>query len=266
MTVDNIVENVATAYGRCLIQRIAMQSGYVTPILYSDGQGTTEVKKVAIKSTPSSSSTQPSSEYLRDSYFTVRQTNRSLRKQKSEFTESPMLYMEPVVSPSSSLLYLATPQRLDQNTTGLFVLSTTKEFSAYFAKILRSKTSYQLHSINSSNGDSRKDVRGCNSVHKLYKCLVCIIIPSEESSLESLQHSKREKKRLDELHDKILVHYLEPSIRAPKVFARSPKDSTWAECLLRISSINEYRVLFPNGRREGSNATLATHLWGTIGK
>lgn len=266
MTVDNIVENVATAYGRCLVQRMEMQSGYVTPILYSDGQGTTEIKKVALKSTPCSSITQPPSEYLRDSYFTVRQTNRSLRRQNSDITEPSMLYMEPVVSPSSSLLYVATPQRLDQNTTGLFVLSTTREFSAYFAKILRTKTSYQLHSINTNNSVSRNEVRGWNSVHKLYKCLVCIIIPCEESSLEYLQNSMREKKRLDELHNKILVHYLEPSIRAPKVFASSPKDSTWAECLLRIKSINDYRVLFPNGRREGSNATLATHLWGTIGK
>jgi hypothetical protein len=173
--------------------------------------------------------------------------------------------MEPVVSSSSSLLYVATPQRLDQNTTGLFVLSTTKEFSSYFAKILSSKTSYQLNSINSNNWDDRKDVRGGNSVNKLYRCLVCILTPSEGSSFETLQWH-REKKKLDELHNKILVHYLEPSIRAPKIFARSPKDSTWAECLLRIKSINDYRILFPYGRREGSKSTLATHLWGTIGK
>ena len=71
--------------------------------------------------------------------------------------------------------------------TGLFVQSTTKEFSAYFAKILSSKTSYQLNSINTSNWDERKDVSGGNSVNKQYRCLVCILNPSEGSSLEPLQ-------------------------------------------------------------------------------
>lgn len=39
------------------------------------------------------------------------------------------------------LVYVATPQRLDQNTTGLLVVATKKSFAAYFAKLLRTKVS-----------------------------------------------------------------------------------------------------------------------------
>jgi 23S rRNA-/tRNA-specific pseudouridylate synthase len=38
-------------------------------------------------------------------------------------------------------VYVATPQRLDQNTTGLLVVATKKSFAAYFAKLLRTKVS-----------------------------------------------------------------------------------------------------------------------------
>jgi 23S rRNA-/tRNA-specific pseudouridylate synthase len=37
------------------------------------------------------------------------------------------------------LIYVATPQRLDQNTTGLLVVATKKSFASYFAKLLRTK-------------------------------------------------------------------------------------------------------------------------------
>jgi hypothetical protein len=39
------------------------------------------------------------------------------------------------------LVSVATPQRLDQNTTGLLVVATKKSFAAYFAKLLRTKVS-----------------------------------------------------------------------------------------------------------------------------
>lgn len=42
------------------------------------------------------------------------------------------------------LIYVATPQRLDQNTTGLLVVATKKSFAAYFAKLLRTKVSYSM--------------------------------------------------------------------------------------------------------------------------
>ena len=43
------------------------------------------------------------------------------------------------------LIYVATPQRLDQNTTGLMVVATKKSFAAYFAKLLRTKVNQVTH-------------------------------------------------------------------------------------------------------------------------
>ena len=43
------------------------------------------------------------------------------------------------------LIYVATPQRLDQNTTGLLVVATKKSFAAYFAKLLRTKVNRFTH-------------------------------------------------------------------------------------------------------------------------
>lgn len=58
----------------------------------------------------------------------LRHGKRNRRKQKME-----------------QLLYVATPQRLDQNTTGLLVVATKKSFAAYFAKLLRTKVSSSTH-------------------------------------------------------------------------------------------------------------------------
>ena len=41
------------------------------------------------------------------------------------------------------IIYVATPQRLDQNTTGLLVVATKKSFASYFAKLLRTKVKVQ---------------------------------------------------------------------------------------------------------------------------
>mmetsp|Transcript_9775 Transcript_9775/g.22874 ORF Transcript_9775/g.22874 Transcript_9775/m.22874 type:complete len:467 (+) Transcript_9775:49-1449(+) len=99
-------------------------------------------------------------------------------------------------------IYVATPQRLDQNTSGLVAVATKKCFAAYFAELLRKKTSAQL----SQGGSSRSD--DCK-VHKAYRCLVCLS-PGAESSMAS------EVKKLKDYG--IMRHYLEPSIRAPKRF------------------------------------------------
>ena len=41
-------------------------------------------------------------------------------------------------------VYVSTPQRLDQNTSGLLVVATSKDFARYFAALLRAKTERQL--------------------------------------------------------------------------------------------------------------------------
>jgi hypothetical protein len=45
---------------------------------------------------------------------------------------------------TDQLVYVATPQRLDQNTSGLLVVATEKSFAAYFAKLLRTKVSFSF--------------------------------------------------------------------------------------------------------------------------
>eukprot|EP00956_Cyclotella_meneghiniana_P008319 scaffold11112_cov69-Cyclotella_meneghiniana.AAC.3 len=106
------------------------------------------------------------------------------------------------------LVYVATPQRLDQNTTGLMAVATKKSFAAYFAKLLRTKTSGQL--TNWRNGETT--THSLCGVHKTYKCLVCIMQygHSMMSEVEKLQNYARD--------GTIIRHYLEPSIKAPKLF------------------------------------------------
>ena len=65
-------------------------------------------------------------------------------------------------------MYVATPQRLDQNTSGLFVAATSKRFAAHFAKLLRKKTDKLL------NGKDDNIPTSSNGIQKKYRCLVCI--------------------------------------------------------------------------------------------
>jgi 23S rRNA-/tRNA-specific pseudouridylate synthase len=73
-------------------------------------------------------------------------------------------------------LYVVTPQRLDQNTSGLFVVATKKVFASYFAKLLRSKT--DAHLSPESFGAARASM---GQIQKQYRCLVCIQ-PSRQDS------------------------------------------------------------------------------------
>lgn len=86
-------------------------------------------------------------------------TNNSTKRSKKKNSLDP-------------LVYVATPQRLDQNTSGLFVTATKKSFAAYFANLLRKKTDKELNSetnIGTANG----------SIQKKYRCLICIITDSK---------------------------------------------------------------------------------------
>ena len=146
-------------------------------------------------------------------------------------------------------VYVTTPQRLDQNTSGLFVVATSKPFAAYFAKLLRRKTDQQLTS-NSSISDA---------IHKRYKCLVCLINNGSDgwsvaTAMHHLQTHAEEQS--------VVRHYLEPSIRAPKHFAATPGNDTWVESLLRITNVGPICPLV--GSEAGRD--LATALWSDKGK
>lgn len=153
------------------------------------------------------------------------------------------------------LIYVGTPQRLDQNTSGLLVVATKKTFASYFAGLLQSKTSNQL----------RRSAR-IGGVHKSYRCLVCILVPT----MTMMMRPMTEKDEIDCLGQySILQHYLEPSIRSPKRFVSTiPYDTinakSWAECLLRITRIGQACSVV--GHDGSSSANLSRALWGEFGK
>lgn len=182
---------------------------------------------------------------VNDEYNNHTRRRRKQRKQKVE-----------------PLVYVATPQRLDQNTSGLLVVGTKKTFAAYFAKLLRTKTSGQIL----ENGISSQYTSSCG-VHKAYKCLVCISPRSEISESLATASMASEIDRLKGYTNTIMRHYLEPSIRAPKRFERVvPNDvdnvESWAECLLRITNVTAICTVVGN---VPSN-TLGKSLWGEYGK
>ena len=140
-------------------------------------------------------------------------------------------------------IYVTTPQRLDQNTSGLLVVATKKLFSAYFAQLLRYKTAELL--IHYDNENSTSSVTGrIGGINKLYRCLVCILRP--ESDLKWSAASAELELQSYVSGQRVIRHYLEPSIRAPKRFVSerplpsddesnsSTSSNEWPEALLKI--------------------------------
>ena len=199
-------------------------------------------------------------------------------------------------------IYVATPQRLDQNTSGLFLLARSKTFASYFARLLRLKTSNALEkekqeqepeperSDRKSNDETTRIQKGENrhaelskadkeygkmiagqdksTIKKLYKCLVCIQPPAASANSTvsssvpwSMASAYQELQSMD-----IITHYLEPSIRAPKTFARKPGNETWLECHMRILNVGDPIPLFGSDMvsdRNGDDgrSSLAIDLW-----
>jgi len=162
-------------------------------------------------------------------------------------------------NPESSMteqLYVTAPQRLDQNTSGLIVFAMTKVFANYFAGLLRNKTAHQLN----GQGDDHVDERLRAGVHKLYRCLVCIVgdhdhALSGTSGWSVLQAVKMLRDYQTE--DRVMRHYLEPSVRAPKRFAANAEAEDWAECLLKIKKVGDVCALVGNA----PGRALAAALW-----
>ena len=138
-TVDNELENVFSEISRVLLKR-------AKTVVQS-------VDVVDPNITPNSSTSFPTK---------VEQKNRRRQKIKKE-----------------PLVYVTTQQRLDQNTSGLFVVSTKKSFASYFAKLLSQKTEIQLLQKKMSNENYKNNIAN-SGVHKKYKCLVCILSEDEK--------------------------------------------------------------------------------------
>jgi 23S rRNA-/tRNA-specific pseudouridylate synthase len=168
------------------------------------------------------------------------------------------------------LVYVGSPQRLDQNTSGLLVVATKKSFASYFAGLLRAKTSGQLSGAGVPSSSC--------GVHKSYRCLVCILASRISSSTTAAATARYEIDRLGGYE--ILRHYLEPSIRSPKRFASIVPDDaddrdSWSECLLRITRIGEACMVRnddddDDDDDDGSDVTpsdaLSRCLWGDHGR
>jgi len=148
------------------------------------------------------------------------------------------------------LIYVSTPQRLDHDTSGLVAVAISLEFSSYFAKLLRKKTDMQMKTMDKSCQQNEKEH---DYVKKKYRCLICIA-PTKGPSFYD------EKVRLENLKNETIVHYLEPSIRAPKNFSATQSNSSWAQCLMTITDVGN---IFPI--RGGIAAEkLGLDLWGSF--
>ena len=170
------------------------------------------------------------------------------------------------------LEYVTTPHRLDQNTSGLITLATSKTFAAYFAKLLRCKTAAEAPHADDVLLDADNQKKSDTGVHKAYRCLVCLIPPPDDVSW-SVDKAIRKLQSYASDDGKVLRHFLEPSIRAPKRFvADLPKNATttitnsnnkenkgdgWAECLMRITRVGNVCALRGNTASEH----LARSLW-----
>jgi 23S rRNA-/tRNA-specific pseudouridylate synthase len=178
-------------------------------------------------------------------------------------TSFPLTTTEPPPLPP----YVSTPQRLDQNTSGLLAVASSKIFAAYFAKLLSTKTQQQL------DGSSIKSVDG---IHKLYRCLVCVQPPTPSSAVDddsnivddgstnyaSVWTAKQGVAQLRSFvaEGTIVRHYLEPSaVCGPKKFVEKLPNakSKWPECLLKIRSVGNVCSLL--GNQVGRDLALA--LW-----
>jgi Pseudouridylate synthases, 23S RNA-specific len=149
-TVDNILENVVAAVGRALVSKQKNNHEWI----YNISINVTDCK--------TSSSGIMDKEDI---------SLPSRRKQQSDGNQKNRKKKK--VDP---LIYVATPQRLDHNTSGLFVVATRKEFAAYFAKLLRVKTEAHLRSgvVSNSNNNTSFGQTVDGNVQKRYRCLVCI--------------------------------------------------------------------------------------------
>ena len=162
-------------------------------------------------------------------------------------------------------IYVTTPQRLDQNTSGLLVIATSPAFASYFAQLLRNKTSLQLLESNATEDRIRtnEESKVTGGVHKIYKCLVCLQPPATSPCDKpwSAAQAWAELQGLA-INGTIVRHYLKPSIRAPKEFVEEPPidaedRAAWLESLLRIKKVGPLYTLVGNPKCE----QLAMALW-----
>jgi 23S rRNA-/tRNA-specific pseudouridylate synthase len=246
--VDNLLENVASSVGRMLWlerrEEMVLLSSSSSSNGNSDNDDDDDLTMMI-----SSSMSDDENNYEDD----VELWPSGMKKKKKEKKNNRKQQK------SDQLVYVATPQRLDQNTSGLLVVATKKSFASYFAKLLRTKTSGQLE----SGGTSQSSC----GVHKSYRCLVCVTPKNDNAAASASMAGEVQRLKKFKNEGTIIKHFLEPSIRAPKHFVTTvPQDAdnpeSWSECLLKITNITNICTVVGN---DPSDA-LAMDLWGEFGK
>mmetsp|Transcript_1825 Transcript_1825/g.4227 ORF Transcript_1825/g.4227 Transcript_1825/m.4227 type:complete len:713 (-) Transcript_1825:56-2194(-) len=187
--------------------------------------------------------------------------------------------------------YFAPVQRLDINTSGLFVVATEPDFARYMADQLRRKTS----SLTDISAPTKSNTSSLPSslVEKTYRCLVCLSDSDEESAAEGWErlskltchdvplHAQDDDRTSDESGARslqndgpIVRHYLKVSDKAPKEFTgtipqldNKEDRNQWLECLLQIISVSEPINIYHDDKEEDgingdrSRPSLASALW-----
>lgn len=158
------------------------------------------------------------------------------------------------------LLYVVTPQRLDQNTSGLFVVATKKEFASYYAKLLRTKTDAVMQQRVVCDGEETNSslMSTQAQIKKKYRCLVCLI--SKHSNGEEISVMD-EFDRLLSLENSLVTHYLEKGMGAPRTFS-SESNADWLQCLMKITNVGRSIPVDDSV----SSKKLCTAIWGNCGK
>lgn len=124
--------------------------------------------------------------------------------------------------------YISLPQRLDNDTSGLLIVSTKKEFATYMARLLQNKT--EMHLLHDRSQEKKHENQ--QRVTKTYKCLVCLKLATDADRLGELAESGQ-----------IVTHYLDPCATLPRIFADNPPSpseigsSKWRKCQLCISRV-----------------------------
>jgi 23S rRNA pseudouridine1911/1915/1917 synthase len=123
---------------------------------------------------------------------------------------------------------LYVTHRLDVPTRGLIVYAKTLEFQSAFNKLLIER-----------------------GVHKVYRAQV--EMPATAAAAGPVVG--------------ILIHYMEPSPRAPKVVAKTPARNDWQECVLEILEIDgsHLKILLHTGRTHQIRAQLGFEGFPTVG-
>lgn len=127
--------------------------------------------------------------------------------------------------------YATLPHRLDTETSGVLLISRSKDFTSFVSRLLQQKT--LGHTRQTSIGTGIANAFG---ITKKYRCLVCINDVGQWDELWTLKSTR-----------KVVTHYMDAQSPAPKSFvSEEPLDAdsngsgnNWLECQLSILDVSK---------------------------